>query len=1071
VSITDWVDDVADEFERAWQGVRPPRIRDFLEGIDGERRTALQAELEQIDRAYRDRLCPPGAATTRPEEGSPNRSESPVAATPTGVGGYEILGELGRGGMGVVYKALQVKLKRIVALKMIKAGPEARAKDLARFRVEAEAAARLQHPNIVQIYEVGELDGRPYFSMEFVSGGSLETQLGGVPRAARPAAQMVETLARAVQYAHERGVVHRDIKPANVLLTADRAPKITDFGLAKRLSDEPAGSTPGGATQSGDILGTPRYMAPEQAAGSTKEIGPPADVYALGALLYELLAGRPPFQGESVFEILVQVRSQEPVSPRRLQPRVPRDLETICLKAMSKSAGHRYATAGELADDLRRFSNGESIRARPVGAIHRFGRWCWRNPVLAGLAASATFALLLGTAVSTFFVAQAAARQKETEREQRNAFQHAYVADLRLAKPYWEANRVDWIRGLLARQRPEHTGGEDLRGFEWYYWLRLCQSIGSFTGHTGPIKSVAYSPDGKQLACASADRTVTIWEADGGRLVLTLRGHSESVHDVVFSPDGKWLASAGDDKAIILWDTGSGKRLRTFRGHDATINGVAFSPDGRQLASAGEDRSARIWDTLTGAELSRCSGHTGAVFSVAFSPTGKRLASGGVDQTVRLWDAESGQERKLLRGHTGFVHSVAFSPDGRSLASAGDDKAIRVWDIAGDEPARVLNGHTESVVRVAFSRDGTRLASRGLDRSVIIWDAVQARPLLRLRGCTTVKNGLAFDPDGQRVAFVGEDGTVRIWDAVRGQEPLTLSGHTKRVWGIAFSSDGRYLASAGGRWNTPGGEILLWDVASGQKLRELKGLTQAVNCVAFSPDSELLAAACDDRTVKVWEVASGALLRSLEGHEESVWCVAFGPDGSWLASASEDKTVGIWDVKSGQRLLRLTGHTDKVSGVAVSPDGRRLASAGWDRTVRMWDLPGGKESILNGHTDAVWSVAISPDGRRLASASDDGTVWVWDAATGKPLAELRGHTSRVCGVAFSPDSCRLASAGRDNLVRIWDPVGGQELLALAGHTEPVFGVAFSPDGQRLASASWDGTVKIWDARAVIEDGR
>jgi tetratricopeptide (TPR) repeat protein/tRNA A-37 threonylcarbamoyl transferase component Bud32 len=311
------------------------------------------------------------------------------------ISGYEILSELGKGGMGVVYKARHLKLNRVVALKMVLAGPQATPQDLARFRTEAEAVARLQHAHIVQIYEVGELGGLPYFSLEFVAGGSLARRLQGNPQPPRAAAEMVAQLADGVQAAHSCGIIHRDLKPHNVLVTVDGTPKITDFGLAKKLDDDT------GQTVSGAIMGTPSYMAPEQAAGRTKEIGPAADVYALGAILYELLVGRPPFKGASMYDTLQQVRTDEPVSPSRLQPKVPRDLETICLKCLRKEPTQRYAIASELAADLRRYLAHEPIRARPVGNTERVWRWCRRNPKLAGMTFAIAVLLVTVAVVST----------------------------------------------------------------------------------------------------------------------------------------------------------------------------------------------------------------------------------------------------------------------------------------------------------------------------------------------------------------------------------------------------------------------------------------------------------------------------------------------------------------------------------------------------------------------------------------------------------------------------------------------------------------------------------------------
>jgi hypothetical protein len=486
-----------------------------------------------------------------------------------------VLGVLGRGGMGVVYKARQLQLDRVVALKMIRAGGHAGPEELARFRREAEAVARLQHPNIVQIHEVGEHDGLPFFSLEFCESGSLADKLDGTPQSPREAARLVETLARAVQAAHERHIVHRDLKPANVLLAADGTPKVTDFGLAKKLD---AGDNP---TVSGAILGTPSYMAPEQAGGRSKEVGPAADVYALGAILYELLTGRPPFLAATMMDTLARVCADEPVPVRRLQPGVPRDLETVCLKCLEKDPTKRYASARDLAEDLRRFGAGEPVRARPVGVVGRGWRWGRRNPAVAGLLAAVAAALLGGTAAATLFAvrADANARRANTERDRADeealqARRNLYLAHMQLAERAYDEVNMARVRDLLERQQPERTGGTDLRGFEWYYLWRLSHSE-----------------------------------------LLTLRGHTGWVQCVAFSPDGRRLASASGFE-VRVWDTATGAEVRALQGHTGEVLGVAFGPDGRRLASASWDQTVRVWDTATGAEVHALKGHTGGVHGV-----------------------------------------------------------------------------------------------------------------------------------------------------------------------------------------------------------------------------------------------------------------------------------------------------------------------------------------------------------------------------------------------------------------------------------------------------------------------
>jgi WD40 repeat protein len=943
------------------------------------------------------------------------------------------------------------------------------------------------------VHEVTTLDGVPAIVADFIDGVTLRDFLQVRRLTFRESAALVAEVADALDYAHAMGLVHRDVKPANIMIetspgpgpgsgartaagaelvsSADAAtrlrPLLLDFGLALRGESEVT------MTVDGQVVGTPAYMSPEQAAGHGHRVDRRSDVYALGVVLYELLCGELPFRG-TMGVLRLQVLQEEPRPPRRLNSQIPRDLETICLKAMAKEPARRYPTARDLSDDLRRFLQGEPIQARPVGALEWAWRWIRHRPATAALAAVSVVAALAlaGVVVGLLYNRELRLAHERTQdalqaesEARKQAEMYQYFHHVSRAHAEWRDGSMGRVEPLLLDCPPGH------RGWEWHYLHRLCSAdLLTLRGRSGGLLAVALSPDGTRVASGgSAD--VQLWDLRTGQVIRTFEPRSGIVRGVALSPDGSRLAAGCGDHTVKVWEVATGQLLGTLREHADVVRGVAFSPDGSRLASASVDRTVRIWDASTGHLLRTLPGED-EFYQVAFSPDGTQVAAGGADRTVRMWDASSGQQTRRLQGHTGTVTAVAFSPDGTRLASGGWDNTVKVWDPATEKTLFTLRGHTGYVRGVAFSPDGSRLASAGVDQAIRVWEAQTGREAFVLKGHRGEVAAVAFSPDGARLASAAPDGTVRLWAVTPRQEVHTLAGHGGAVRGVAFSPDGKRLASAG-----RDGSVKIWELSTGQELHRLsraltmEAASRAIG-VAFSPAGQRLALA-GGRAVLLWDPASAAEPLALGGHTGTVLAVAFSPDGALIAAGGADGTVQVWEAATGRRAAVCQGHTAPVHCVAFSPDGQRLAAGGEDDTVWIWEVATGREMVqLRGPpVETVWSVAFSPDGKQLATGLWGNHARLWDAATGQPLFGRLNHNSDVYGVAFSPDGKRLVSASGDQTVKVWDTATGQEAVALRGHTGQVWAVAFSPDGFRLASASEDHTVNVWDATDLTEEVR
>jgi WD40 repeat protein/serine/threonine protein kinase len=1068
----------------------------------------------------------------RAAEAFPPSGECPTpGTTEKQLGDYRILREIGRGGMGIVYEAEQISLGRRVALKVLPFAATMDPRHLRRFQNEARAAASLEHPHIVPVYGVGCERGVHYYAMRFIDGQSLagliehqgdpssQSRLGAVPvapadrtapgasarteRAPRDGAafrQIAEwgiQAAEALEYAHSIGIVHRDIKPANLMIDTQVQLWVTDFGLARTAADA-------GLTMTGDVLGTLRYMSPEQALAKHGLVDHRTDVYSLGVTLYELLTGRPAISGKDREEILNRIILENTPPPRSFDTAIPRDLETIVLKTMARLPSERYSTAAELAEDLRRYVRDEPIRAKRPSLMQRLGKWGLRHRrvigaitlglVIAVVALGVSVALTTAAYRAEVVQRREADHQKElalganaqAEQERDFAEHRLYLARIHLALRALQENDLRRTEELLAQNVPK-PGRPDFRGWEWSYLNALChRELCSFGDDQYMIGAMAWSSDGKYLLTTGRKpnkpgQIAKAWDATHGGEVLSFGEATDAT--MVWSPDARFLEVRGQ-----IRDAATGIIITPL----PEANGIGvWSPDGQRLAYVGAN-SVRVWDVVTGKKLLAVPA-TGR-FAV-WSPKGRYLAI--VVPDVVVWDVATGKQVLTLRMSS--LHDFAWSPEERHLAFC-DGANVHVYDFPTAQPRLVQPCYMANMRHpLGWSPDGERIAvadayARSESKARAVPSTVNAPAVIRIWNIHTGKesaslfghqkavSALAWCPDALRLASASYDGSVKVWNATAGNEILTHRHGSSQPLRVCWSPDGKQIALH------TAGTVRIWDGATDPDAIALHGTSYFLESLAWRPDSRRLASAGSDARgncqIIFWNSATGENVRTVAEHVSSSTgsaMLSWSPDGKWLAHTGLG-TLKPGSVPKGAVVVRsaasvkmeriLTGYSRALAWGPHSDRLTLLTGSDQNASLAFYDLARGREVAswkgLDGPSTAE-NIACAPDGTRLALASaSEGLVKVWNAATGQRLLTIRANLYGETSIAWSPDSRQLAAADNQSTIWVWDAATGAEVAGLRGHHALPIHVAWTPDGRRLLSADGTGILRLWDVTAGQE---
>jgi eukaryotic-like serine/threonine-protein kinase len=990
----------------------------------------------------------------------PQPGEAPVPRT---IGRFRVLRKIGEGGMGAVFEVEQDRPPRTVALKLLR--PDlTQANALRRFELEAEILGRLQHPGIARIYDSGQVDmdlgSRPYLTMELVRGLPLTQHARKHAAGLNDCLELFVRVCDAVQHAHANGVIHRDLKPANILVDEVGQVKVLDFGIARLANDDLHSTTL--LTGNGQIVGTLAYMSPEQACGVPEEIDTRSDVYSLGVLLYELLAGELPYEVSSTFlpDALQAIREREPRRLSAVRSSLRGDLETIVCKALEKERERRYASAAALAADLRHFLRHEPIEARPSSRVYTLRKFVRRNRVLVGSTLCVIAALSAGLISSLRFGLAEARQRSRTEQMAEEARSQAYQSGALNAQLLFELGNQPGALQQLQTLDPER------RGWEWYALNSILRrSVGEL--RVPDLFDAVYLDDEHVLAVDEQGRP-SLWDlvTDASRSV---DAPAPSVRPIVLSLDGRRMVSFGAGVLLVSDPLGDGSlmRLPFALGEPAPGNGAALSPDGSRLALVTQDRALFLIELDHLPEVACLDGDSQPTAKLCFSPDGRLLAS-GAGQLLRLWDVETGSLRWSLLKTNSRIRGSTFDLAHGWLASDWEG-GIRLQDLATGEPVRFWSGEKLGTLslgggplELALDSIGDRLAATYRTGAVRVLDPDTGALLMEVephKGRNPAS--LRFAPNGSTLMACGShDDTVRVWST--DAEPSTvIDNHGESVYPLVVSPDGTWLAT--GDWD---GNVRLWDATTQEELALLKN-DGRVWALAVAPDGRTIASGMRTKGLAVWDVGT----RSARDRFEHIPAasLAYAPDGSRLAVGDERGRLHFLDPVSFEVLVSADVGKGRIECLAWSPDSRLLAVGSGSSSLSLRDPVSGaelasvpREGESRSGTSGLLSLAFSPDGKQLAAGWGGSQLVLWNLPGLMIARELAGHRGEVFALAFSPDGSRLASGGRDRLLRLWDPATGAALMSYRGHRSYIYSLDFTPDGRRIATGSGDGTVRLWD---------